>query len=57
MNHKLLNSNDFYLGACEPIFLNSSNYIIDGQHRLATAKTLGLKYMDVVIIDEENENK
>ncbi|MHB1686376.1 MAG: hypothetical protein ACYCVH_03250 [Ignavibacteriaceae bacterium] len=45
--------NDFYIDAWEPIFLNPKNYLIDGQHRLAAAKRLGLEFMDVVIIDEE----
>lgn len=44
---------DFYIDAWEPIFLNPKKYLIDGQHRLAAAKRMGLKYMDAVIIDEE----
>jgi len=44
--------NEFYLEAWEPIFLNPQEFLIDGQHRLAAAKKMGLKYMDVVIIDE-----
>lgn len=45
--------NDFHIEGWEPIFLNPKNYLIDGQHRLTAAKRMGLKYMDVVIIDEE----
>jgi len=44
---------DFYLDAWEPIFLNSKNYLIDGQHRLAAAKRMGLKFLDIVIINEK----
>lgn len=45
--------NDFHIEGWEPIFLNPRYYLIDGQHRLAAAKRMGLKYMDAVIIDEE----
>jgi hypothetical protein len=44
--------NDFHLEGWEPIFLNPKEYLIDGQHRLAAAKRMGLKFMDVVILDE-----
>jgi uncharacterized protein (DUF1015 family) len=44
---------NFYIDAWEPIFLNPKNYLIDGQHRLAAAKRMGLKFLDVVIINEE----
>jgi uncharacterized protein (DUF1015 family) len=46
--------NDFYIDAWEPIFLNPKNYLIDGQHRLSAAREIGLKYIDVVIIDGES---
>jgi uncharacterized protein (DUF1015 family) len=45
--------NDFYLDAWEPIFLNPKNYLIDGQHRLTAARKMGLKYLDIVIIDDK----
>lgn len=45
--------NEFYIDAWEPIFLNPKNYLIDGQHRLAAAKRMGLKFLDIVIIDDE----
>lgn len=45
--------NDFYQDAWEPIFLNPKYYLKDGQHRLEAAKRMGLKYIDVVIINEE----
>lgn len=48
--------NDFYIDAWEPIFLNHQKYLIDGQHRLAAAKRMRLKFIDVVIINE-NPNK
>jgi hypothetical protein len=48
---------DFYLYAWEPIFLNPKKYLIDGQYRLAAAKKMGLKFMDVIIIYENvNQN-
>lgn len=45
--------NDFHIEGWEPIFLNSKMYLIDGQHRLAAAKEMGLKFLDVVIIDDD----
>jgi DNA adenine methylase len=36
-----------------PITLDKENYLLDGQHRLAAAKKLKLKYIDVVIQDTE----
>lgn len=44
---------DFHLEGWEPIFLNPKNYLIDGQHRLAAAKKMKLKFIDIVIIDEK----
>ena len=32
-----------------PIMINSDHFLLDGQHRLQTAKRLGLKYIDVVV--------
>jgi uncharacterized protein (DUF1015 family) len=49
--------NDFYIDAWEPIFLNPKHYLIDGQHRLEAAKYMGLKFMDIVIIDEESSKQ
>lgn len=45
--------NEFYIGAWEPIFLNTKNYLIDGQHRLEAARRMGLKFLDIVIINEK----
>lgn len=36
-----------------PITVNQDFYLLDGQHRLAVAKQLGLNYIDVVIEDTE----
>jgi len=44
--------NDFHFEGWEPIFLNPKNYLIDGQHRLSAARQMGLKYLDVVIINK-----
>lgn len=35
-----------------PITVNKDYYLLDGQHRLALAKQLGLRYLDVIIEDE-----
>jgi uncharacterized protein (DUF1015 family) len=39
----------FHRGAWYPVMLNQNFYLIDGQHRIAAAKKLGLKYIDVTI--------
>lgn len=36
----------------DPISVNKDYYLLDGQHRLALAKELGLNYIDVMIEDE-----
>jgi len=36
-----------------PITVNQEYYLLDGQHRLAAAKHLGLEYIDVVIQNTE----
>lgn len=43
---------EFYIGAWEPIYLNEKGYLTDGQHRLAAAKRMKLKYIDVIEIKE-----
>jgi hypothetical protein len=40
---------EFHVGAWYPIMVNSEYYLLDGQHRLAAAKKMKLKYIDVVI--------
>lgn len=42
-------SKNFELGAWFPIMVNSEYFLLDGQHRLATAKKMKLKYIDIVI--------
>lgn len=32
-----------------PIMVNPEYFLLDGQHRLQTAKRLGLKYIDVIV--------
>lgn len=44
---------NFYIEAWEPVFLTPKFYLTDGQHRLTAARKMGLKYIDVVIIDEQ----
>lgn len=36
-----------------PITLNKEHYLLDGQHRLALAKQMGLFYIDAIIEDSE----
>lgn len=48
--HILLN---FDRDRWDPLYVNPDYYLLDGQHRIKVAKQLGLKYIDVVILDEE----
>ncbi|MBU4360604.1 ParB N-terminal domain-containing protein [Patescibacteria group bacterium] len=51
VNYMLMNfSKDLW----SPINVNTDYYLLDGQHRLALAKKLGLNYIDVII---ENKSK
>lgn len=43
----------FRRSAWMPITLNSELYLLDGQHRIAAARKLGLKYIDAVICNVE----
>lgn len=45
---------EFYLGAWEPIFLNEKGYLTDGQHRLAAARKMHLKFIDVIIVNDSH---
>lgn len=42
---------DFCIDGWEPIWINQNYFLTDGQHRLAAAKKIGLKYIDVIIED------
>lgn len=44
--------NNFSLDAWEPIFINPLYFLTDGQHRLAAARKMKLKYIDVILIDD-----
>lgn len=44
--------NDFHIEGWEPIYLNEAGFLLDGQHRLAAAKKMKLKYIDAIIVDE-----
>jgi hypothetical protein len=49
---------DFYPDAWEPLWLDPRNNLTDGQHRLHAAKEMRMKFVDVIIYDEElNERK
>lgn len=49
--------NEFHLDAWYPVIVNSNKFLLDGQHRLAAAKKMKLKYIDVVIDNGENEQE
>jgi ParB-like chromosome segregation protein Spo0J len=36
-----------------PITVNPNHFLLDGQHRLQTAKRLGLRYIDVMVFHED----
>lgn len=40
---------NFYREAWEPIMIDEKNYLVDGQHRLAVATQLCMRYIDVVV--------
>ena len=40
---------NFELGAWFPVMVNTDFFLLDGQHRLAAAKKMKLKYIDVVV--------
>jgi len=46
---------DFYLEVWEPIRVNDEYVLVDGQHRIAAAKIMGLKYIDVIICKSPDE--
>ena len=43
----------FQKEAWEPITLDEEYFLRDGQHRLAAAKKMGLKYIDAIIFDKD----
>ncbi len=45
--------NNFHIEGWEPIFITPDFYLSDGHHRLKAAKKMGLKYIDVVIVEYE----
>lgn len=49
VNYMLMNFNKTIW---DPITVNTNYYLLDGQHRLALAKKLGLNYIDVMVEDE-----
>ena len=44
----------FHKNAWEPITVDNDFYLKDGQHRLAAAKAMGLKYIDAFIYDDSH---
>lgn len=43
---------EFSPDAWEPVMINERFFLVDGQHRLLVAKRLGLKYIDVIVANE-----
>ncbi len=48
---------EFHIGAWDPIMVNSNYFLLDGQHRLAAAKKMKLKYIDIVIDNGDIEQE
>jgi hypothetical protein len=44
---------DFQIDSWDPISVDDEYFIRDGQHRLAAAKKMGLKFIDVLVLDYE----
>ena len=43
----------FHKESWEPVTLDREYFLRDGQHRLAAAKKMGLKYIDAIIYNED----
>jgi hypothetical protein len=51
---------NFEQGAWYPVMVNPDYFLLDGQHRLAAARKMNLKYIDAVVDNgnvEQKENK
>jgi len=48
---------NFEQGAWYPIMVNPDYFLLDGQHRLAAARKLNLKYIDAVVDNGDVEQK
>ena len=44
---------NFEIGAWFPVMVNPDFFLLDGQHRLAAAQKMNLRYMDVVVDNGE----
>ena len=44
---------DFFQEAWEPIHISPDSFLLDGQHRLKAAEKMGLRYIDVIVVDDE----
>ena len=55
INHKevLYTLTNFYPPAWEPIRIDKRNYLVDGQHRLAVAAQMCMRYIDVVMQNKQ----
>jgi ParB-like nuclease family protein len=48
----------FYPDAWEPLWIDPQNNLTDGQHRFHAAKEMGIRFVDVIVYNEElNERK
>lgn len=49
---------EFYPEAWEPVWIDPRNNLTDGQHRLHAAKEMRMEFVDVIVYDEElNERR
>ena len=49
MNEVLHMLTNFYQEAWAPITIDENSYLVDGQHRLAVAAQLCMRYIDVIV--------
>lgn len=45
--------NNFHIEGWEPIWVDPEYYIRDGQHRFAAARKMGIEFLDVLMIDNQ----
>lgn len=44
---------NFHIEGWEPIWVDPEYYIRDGQHRFAAARKMGIEFLDVLMIDNQ----
>jgi hypothetical protein len=48
---------EFYPDAWQPFWIDPQNNLSDGQHRFHAAKELGIRFVDVIVYDEELDER